>query len=188
MSSKPQSLIAVIGATEWQGGAVVHALEVGRRFKARALSRHPGQAPRPRRRSSRGGPRPARHAQRRLCGRARRLPGHEFLGGRHRRCQTGNRGGTGCQGGGRQALHLVNAAKRRSDQRRQIKVPHFTGKAKIDSIVKQAGFLHHTFVIAPMYYQSLLSALAPTEAGQWIAGLGPASRPRRALHSHGRHS
>jgi hypothetical protein len=30
-------------------------------------------------------------------------------------------------------------------------VPHFTGKAKIDQIVKEAGFAHHTFVIAPFY-------------------------------------
>jgi hypothetical protein len=31
----------------------------------------------------------------------------------------------------------------------KLHVPHFTGKAKIDRIVKEAGFVHHTFVIAP---------------------------------------
>jgi len=40
-------------------------------------------------------------------------------------------------------------------------VPHFTGKAKIDRIVKDAGFVNHTFVIAPFYYQNLVGALAP---------------------------
>ena len=40
-------------------------------------------------------------------------------------------------------------------------VPHFTGKAKIDRIVKEAGFAHHTFVIAPFFYQNLVGALAP---------------------------
>jgi len=39
-------------------------------------------------------------------------------------------------------------------------VPHFTGKARIDRIVREAGFASHTFVIAPMYYQSLLGVLA----------------------------
>src|SRR4029077_18922692 len=35
-------------------------------------------------------------------------------------------------------------------------VPHFTGKARIDRIVKEAGFPHHTFVIAPGYYQNFV--------------------------------
>jgi D-arabinose 1-dehydrogenase-like Zn-dependent alcohol dehydrogenase len=32
-------------------------------------------------------------------------------------------------------------------------VPHFIGKAKIDRLVKEAGFAHHTLAIAPLYYQ-----------------------------------
>ena len=31
----------------------------------------------------------------------------------------------------------------------KFNVPHFTNKAKVDRIVKEAGFPHHTFVIAP---------------------------------------
>jgi uncharacterized protein YbjT (DUF2867 family) len=30
-------------------------------------------------------------------------------------------------------------------------VPHFTGKAKVDRIVREAGFANHTFVIPPFY-------------------------------------
>ena len=41
----------------------------------------------------------------------------------------------------------------------KFNVPHFTGKAKIDRIVKEAGFANHTFVIAPFYYQNLVGAL-----------------------------
>src|SRR2546428_10172138 len=41
MTTNP--LIAVIGATGRQGGAVVRALQAGRQFKVRALSRNPGQ-------------------------------------------------------------------------------------------------------------------------------------------------
>ena len=40
-------------------------------------------------------------------------------------------------------------------------VPHFTGKAQIDRIVKEAGFAHHTFVIAPFFYQNLVGSVAP---------------------------
>lgn len=43
----------------------------------------------------------------------------------------------------------------------KLHVPHFTGKGQIDRIVREAGFAHHTFVIAPFYYQSLVGALAP---------------------------
>ena len=43
----------------------------------------------------------------------------------------------------------------------KFNVPHFTGKARIDRIVREAGFTHHTFVIAPFYYQNLVGTLAP---------------------------
>jgi len=45
--------------------------------------------------------------------------------------------------------------------RGKFRLPHFTGKAKIDQIVKEAGFANHTFVIAPFYYQNLVGPLAP---------------------------
>ena len=34
-------------------------------------------------------------------------------------------------------------------------VPHFTGKAKVDDLVKNAGFENHTFVQPPFYFQNL---------------------------------
>jgi uncharacterized protein YbjT (DUF2867 family) len=43
MASTHENLIAAIGATGQQGGAVVRALEAGGQFKARALTRSPGQ-------------------------------------------------------------------------------------------------------------------------------------------------
>ena len=42
MSSKSNKLIAVIGATGQQGGAVVRALQAQGQFKVRALTRNPG--------------------------------------------------------------------------------------------------------------------------------------------------
>jgi hypothetical protein len=56
-------------------------------------------------------------------------------------------------------------------------VPHFTGKARIDRIVKEAGFPNHTFVIAPFYYQNVLGALAPQKQADgslgWALPLDP---------------
>jgi hypothetical protein len=56
-------------------------------------------------------------------------------------------------------------------------VPHFTGKAKVDRIVEEAGFANHTFVIAPFYYQNLTGVLAPQKQAdgsrRWALPLDP---------------
>lgn len=38
-------------------------------------------------------------------------------------------------------------------------VPHFTGKAKVDKLVKNAGFPNYTFVQPPFYFQNLTGQL-----------------------------
>ena len=43
MLSNNKKLIAVIGATGYQGGGVIRALKAGGQFKVRALTRNPGQ-------------------------------------------------------------------------------------------------------------------------------------------------
>src|SRR5260221_6099232 len=43
----------------------------------------------------------------------------------------------------------------------EFEVPHFTGKAKVDEMVKNAGFKYSTFVQPPFYYQNLVGASAP---------------------------
>src|SRR5260370_30853558 len=62
----------------------------------------------------------------------------------------------------------------------KLHVPHFTGKAKIDQVVKEAGFANHTFVIAPFYYQNLIGVLAPQKqtdgSASWALPLDPTVR------------
>jgi hypothetical protein len=62
----------------------------------------------------------------------------------------------------------------------KLHVPHFTGKAKVDRIVKEAGFANHTFVIAPFYYQNLIGVLAPQKQTDgsvgWALPLDPTVR------------
>jgi hypothetical protein len=59
-------------------------------------------------------------------------------------------------------------------------VPHFTGKAKVDWIVREAGFANHTFVIAQFYYQNLVGPLAPQKqpdgSATWALPLDPSVR------------
>lgn len=42
----------------------------------------------------------------------------------------------------------------------QFNVPHFTGKAKVDELVKNAGFANYTFVQPPFYFQNFTGQLA----------------------------
>jgi hypothetical protein len=61
-----------------------------------------------------------------------------------------------------------------------LDVPHFTGKAKAERIVSDAGFANTTFVIAPMYYQNFTNVLAPQEQADgttgWALPIDPAVR------------
>lgn len=59
-------------------------------------------------------------------------------------------------------------------------VPHFTDKARVDAIVRSAGFEHHTFVIAPFFYQNFQGMLASQEQQDgslgWTLPIDPSAR------------
>jgi hypothetical protein len=65
----------------------------------------------------------------------------------------------------------------------KLDVPHFTGKAKVDRIVKESGFPYHTFVIAPFFYQNLAGALAPQQQEDGTMGWAlPVDPTVRGIH------
>ena len=169
MSSTDRKLIAVIGATGQQGGGVVRALKASGQFKVRALSRNPGKHRQL-----------ADEAVEADLDRPQTLKG--AFAGAHGVFLVTNFWEPGTDEL-KQATAAVRAAKDAGVKHLiwstlpnveaisggKLHVPHFTGKAKIDQIVRQAGFENHTFVIAPFYYQSLLGALAPQKQvdGSW---------------------
>jgi len=61
-----------------------------------------------------------------------------------------------------------------------FKVLHFTGKARVDAVVRSAGFARHTFVEAPFYFQNFLGPMAPQPlpdgARGWAVPMDPALR------------
>jgi uncharacterized protein YbjT (DUF2867 family) len=156
-----EKLIAVVGATGQQGGGVVRALQASGQFKVRALSRNPGMHPEL-----------ADEVVEADLNRPETLKA-AFEGAHGVFLLTNFRE----QGTDelKQATAAVRAAKDAGVKHfvwstlpdaeaisgGKFDVPHFTGKAKIDSIVKAAGFASHTFVIAPFYYQNLVGALRP---------------------------
>ena len=150
----------MIGATGQQGGAVVRALHASGQFNVRALTRNPGK-----------------HRELGRCRRSRFGPP-----GTLRAAFEGAHGVflvTNFWEEGTDELEQATAAVRAAKDAGvkhfiwstlpdveaisggKFHVPHFTGKAKIDPIVREAGFAHHTFVIAPFYYQDLVGVLAP---------------------------
>jgi hypothetical protein len=65
----------------------------------------------------------------------------------------------------------------------RFRVPHFTGKAKIDRIVKEAGFANYTFVIAPFYYKNFVGILAPQKQEDGTLGWAlPLDPDVRCIH------
>jgi uncharacterized protein YbjT (DUF2867 family) len=62
----------------------------------------------------------------------------------------------------------------------RLKVAHFTEKARVDAVVKAAGFARHTFVMAPMYFQNFLTMMTPQplpNGGRgWAVPIDPAAR------------
>ncbi|MFH6768679.1 NmrA/HSCARG family protein [Gaetbulibacter aquiaggeris] len=62
-------------------------------------------------------------------------------------------------------------------------VPHFTGKARVDKLVKEAGFENYTFVQPPFYFQNLTGQMGaqPQQDGSmgWTLPIDPT---KKAIH------
>src|SRR6266849_2463580 len=183
MLSNDRKLIAVVGATGQQGGAVVRALQASGQFKVRALTRNPGK-----------------HRDLAEDVVEADLDRPESLKaafeGAHGVFLVTNFWEPGTDEL-KQATAAVRAAKDAGVKHLiwstlpdveaisggKLHVPHFTGKAKIDRIVKQAGFAHHTFVIAPFFYQNLVGLLAPQKQEDGTLGWAlPVDPTVRGIH------
>ena len=156
-----KKLIAVFGATGNQGGGVVRALKESGQFKVRALSRDPAK----------------------YKGVADDVVAADLerpetlaaaLEGAHGVFLVTNFWQDGTDEI-KQAAAAVQAAKAAGVDHLiwstlpnveaisggKFNVPQFTGKAKVDSIVKNAGFPRHTFVMPPAYYQNFAGPYGP---------------------------
>src|SRR5436190_19339410 len=179
MLANDKKLIAVIGATGQQGGGVVRALQARGQFKVRALTRNPDK---------------------------HRELAEEVVEADVDKPETLKAAFEGAHGvflvtnfyGGADELKQATAAVRATKNSGvkhfirstlpnveaisggKFNVPHFTGKTKIDRVVKDGGLENYTFVIAPFYYQNLAGALAPQKQADgsmgWALPLDPTLR------------
>jgi len=62
----------------------------------------------------------------------------------------------------------------------KFEVPHFTGKAKVDELIKNAGFENYTFVQPPFYFQNFTGQLAAQEQQDgsmgWTLPINPSKK------------
>jgi uncharacterized protein YbjT (DUF2867 family) len=181
--SKNQKIIAVVGATGHQGGAVVKALQAGGQFKVRALTRDP-----------------AKNSK----------LGDVVVLADFNRAETLKAAFAGVYGAflvtnaweaGADELHQAQTAVKLAKEagvrhlvwstlpnveaisQGKISVPHFTDKAKVEQVVRDAGFAHHSFVVAPFYYQNLLGTMAPQKLPDGTLGWAlPLDPEKRVIH------
>ncbi|HMI74640.1 MAG TPA: NmrA/HSCARG family protein [Steroidobacteraceae bacterium] len=178
-----KKLIAVVGATGLQGGAVVRALQASGQFKVRALTRNPAKHPKL-----------ADEVVLADLNRPETLKA--AFAGAHGVFLVTNAWEAGTDER-KQVLAAVRAAKDGGVQHfiwstlpdvetisgGKLDVPHFTDKAKSDRIVKEARFAHHTFVIAPFFYQNLLGVMAPQKQTDGAMGWAlPLDPEKRVIH------
>jgi len=183
MSSNRKKLIAVIGATGQQGGSVVGALQAQGQFNVRALTRNPGK--------HRG---LADEVAKADFDRPETL--EAAFAGAHGVFLVTNFWEQGTDEL-KQATAAVQAAKAAGIKHfvwstlpdveaisgGKLHLPHFSGKAKIDRIVKEAGFAHYTFVIAPFYYQNVVGVMAPQKQSDGTLGWAlPIDPTVRGIH------
>ncbi|MBW8684727.1 NmrA/HSCARG family protein [Chitinophaga rhizophila] len=65
----------------------------------------------------------------------------------------------------------------------RFNVPQFTGKAKVDEIVKNAGFANYTFVQPPCYFQNFLGQMAPPQQQDGTIGWSlPIDPTKKVIH------
>lgn len=62
-------------------------------------------------------------------------------------------------------------------------VPHFTGKAHVDELIRNAGFKHCTFVQPPFYFQNLVGIMGPQPREDGSSGWTlPLDASKKVIH------
>src|SRR5437870_11250458 len=170
MLSNNKKLIAVIGATGQQGGGVARALQANGQFKVRALTRNPGK-------------------HRDLADEVTEadLNRPETLAAAFKGAYgvflvtTSSLEGTDERKQGAAAVQAARDAGVKhvvwstlpdveAISGGKLHVPHFSSKATVVPIVKEAGFANHTFVVAPFFYQNLVGSLVPQKQADGSLG------------------
>jgi uncharacterized protein YbjT (DUF2867 family) len=183
MESTNKKVIAVVGATGQQGGAVLRALQAGKQFRVRALTRntvkHRGLADEVVE-ADLSRPETLRSA---FSGAYGVFLVTNFQEHGTRELQHATAAVTAAKDAGVKHFIWSTLPDAGAISKGKLHVPHFSGKAKVDRIVREAGFANHTFVIAPFYYQNLTGVLGPQKQPNGSVGWSlPLDPTVRSIH------
>jgi uncharacterized protein YbjT (DUF2867 family) len=159
--SDTRPVIAVIGATGAQGGAVVRALVDRGAFRVRAITRNPSAYSGPADEVVGADLEDPQSLTTAFEGAYGVFAVSSFMGaGIDELTQGRNAVEAAAEAGVR---HFVWSTLPNVEVLSQGKfeVPHFTHKAEVDASVRDAGFEHVTFVEAPFYFENLATVMAP---------------------------
>src|SRR5450432_467436 len=164
-----RKIIVVIGATGLQGKGVVNALSYEGTFNVRATTRHPEKY--------------SGKAHEVIFGDLNNLQSLKdafknaygvfvvtnFWEGKDEIAQ-GKNAIAAAKAAGIEHFFLSTLPNVESISDGEFEVPHFTNKAKVDDLVRKAGFKYSTFVQPPFYYQNFTHVLAPHPKQDGTAG------------------
>ena len=183
MKTNNERVIAVIGATGQQGGGVVRALRAGGQFKVRALTRNPGKHPELADEVVEADLTRPETLKSALKGAHGVFLVTNFYEARAGELEQATAAVRAARDAGVQHFVWSTLPDVEAISGGKLHVPHFTGKARVEPIVKAAGFASHTFVIAPFYYQNLLGVLGPQKQPDGSLGwVIPADPNVRCIH------
>ncbi len=182
--SDSRPIIAVLGATGAQGGAVTRALVDNGAFRVRAITRNP---------ESYSGP-ADEVAQADLADQASLVAAFDgaygvfalsnFVGTELDELTQGRHAVDAAASAG--VRHFVWSTLPNVEEISDgaFDVPHFTNKAKVDALVEAANFEYFTFVEPPFYFENFETVLAPQplpDGGQgWVL---PIPADARVIHA-----
>ncbi len=174
-----KKIIAVVGATGLQGKGVVNALKKNGSFKVRAITRNPGKY--------------EGEADEVVIGDLAHLHSltNAFKDAYGVFVVTNFWEGANEMEQGKIAIEAAKKANVshfiwstlpdvKDISNGQFHVPHFTGKAKVDDFIKNAGFEYYTFVQPPFYFQNFLGPMKaqPQQNGTmgWTLPIDPGKK------------
>ena len=174
-----KKIIAVVGATGLQGKGVVDALKKEGSFKVRAITRNPNKYQGKADEAIKGDLTDIGSLTNAFKGAHGVFVVTNFWEG----ADEFEQGKTAVQAArNANVTHFVWSTLPNVEEisKGHFEVPHFTGKARVDELVKNAGFANYTFVQPPFYFQNFTGQLAAQQQQNgsigWTLPIDPAKR------------
>jgi len=181
---KDQTTIAVIGATGQQGGSVVRALKANGSFRVRALSRDPSRYSGPADEVDAANLAKPDTLTSAFAGASGVFAVTNAWGDNVDEVAEGSAAIVAARAAGVDHFIWSSLPDVMGISDGTYAVAHFTNKAKVATMAREAGFAHVSIVEAPFYFSNLMGAMAPQPLGDGRMGWTvPIATDARVIHA-----